>query len=90
MTNIQVTSIALKDGNGHEHITHLGTSVGQLLISRVIHMISTGDEFYVVDPNTNKAVQVHKVSAINGFHSYVQTKANGILTDNLLALPRFL
>jgi DNA helicase HerA-like ATPase len=77
----------------HEHITHIawvqdGTVTEKTSTrAEMVAFVESGGKAYVKDAKGNKAyLRVRTSSAGN---KYVQTYADGIPTDNLLALPRF-
>lgn len=76
-------------GHLHEHITHVGIQGGKLIpVSHVIQNIKDGHDYFVKDKDTGKDIQVHINSGgIASFKPYIQTKADGKFSNNLLALP---
>jgi hypothetical protein len=90
--SMSITAIRLAGGDKHEHITHLwwtdrenGTP-GNGPRSEVVAYIEQGGRAYVDDGRGNVAT-VGVVDPANG-PKYVQTHADGVWTDNLLALPK--
>lgn len=87
MADCQVTCINKPDrSNRHEHITHIGNIQGGWKITResAIQRIKNGtDTFYTVDPRSGRRVDVRVVDANP---PYLRTYADGVWTDNLLAL----
>lgn len=84
----QITKVRLSaNGTRHEHITDLWA--GQSFTrADVVDRIEKGtDSFFVADTIApSRTVDVH---VVNASPKYVQTKRDGVLTDNLLQLPRF-
>ncbi len=83
-----ITHIHLEGGALHEHITRLrwkaGATTGEASRAEMVQwVISGGDARVEVRP---RDVKVEVVAATP---PHLRTKANGILTDNLLELPRF-
>ena len=73
---------------GHEHITFIGNNSGQWKISRAsaVRRIEGGQQkFYTLDPR-GRRVYLHVIEPY-GRPAYVQTKADGVWSDNLLSLP---
>jgi hypothetical protein len=87
---VRFTAVHLVGGSRHEHIDSLkATSAGQNYDdSRAawVAYIERGNSGYVHDPYGNE-VEVYVNS--NGWTKWVQTYADGIWTDNLLALPKY-
>ncbi len=92
MADVQVTCIRKPHPQSpHEHITYLGNprSTGGGWIwtrEQVIRSIDEGtNTFYVLDPKTNRRADIAVVRT-TGHPPYVRTHADGVWTDNLLAL----
>jgi hypothetical protein len=82
--------MAIRLSNGgwhHEHITYIWDATGAAHTrAAMVKFVADGGRAYVQDARGNKAyLRVRTSSAGN---RYVQTVADGIYTDNLLALPR--
>ncbi len=90
--SINIDAIHLDGGDKHQHITHLwwtdratgarGDGSRAYLVTR----IESGLQAYV-DDHRGHVVAVGVVTPASG-PKYVQTHADGVWTDNLLALPR--
>lgn len=83
---IQLTHVRLTHPNvGHEHISHLGNSAGMWTRAQVVAWIESGEFGFYTSVNGQQAeVRVRRTSTTK----YVQTIADGVWNDNLLALPR--
>jgi hypothetical protein len=90
---IRITAIRREGGSGHEHITRLWSSEdgtgntwdGTLRATVVSWIEDKGVAAYVKDSYGNRAdVEVREPKSGS---KYLQTKADGVWTDNLLALP---
>ena len=83
MADVQVQCVD-KRGNAHEHITHLGGANWKWTVQRVVQSIDSGTNTFFTQVNGKRA----NVGVINGAQGkYVRTHADGVWTDNLLALP---
>lgn len=77
----------------HEHITHIawvpdGGGIEKVSTrAEMVTFVEGGGKAYVRDAKGNIAYLRVRVSSAG--NKYVQTYADGIYTDNLLALPRF-
>lgn len=73
----------------HQHITHVGLKSGVLVhVSKVVYNIQHQlDEYWVVDPQTSKKIGVEVTMDLHAMAPYIRTIADGIWTNNLLALP---
>ena len=96
MADVKVTCIRKPHPQSpHEHITHLGnpSSAGGGWIWTREQVIRSIDEhtntFYVLDPKTNRRADIAVVRTA-GHPPYVRTHADGVWTDNLLALNQCL
>jgi hypothetical protein len=89
MPDVQVTCINKPNRNSpHEHITHLVGSTWKWTRQQVIQSIDARTiTFYVVDPVSGRRADVRVVRPTDGRAPYVQTYADGVWTNNLLALP---
>ena len=80
-------------GRYHEHITHImwvkdGTTTANVSTrSEMVAFVEQGGRAYVKDARGDVAYLRVRVSSAG--NKYVQTYADGIWQDNLLALPRF-
>jgi hypothetical protein len=91
---VRCTAIRMSHGGyHHEHITHIawvedGTSKpGVNTRADMVAFVERGGQGYVRDNDGDVAFLRVRVSAAG--NKYVQTQADGIWKDNLLALPRF-
>jgi hypothetical protein len=89
---IRITDIELDGGAGHEHIVRLwwinpsNANTGDNTRDEMVSFIEQGDgEAYVEDKRGNRA-DVGVVTPTNG-DKYLRTHADGVGTNNLLALP---
>jgi copper oxidase (laccase) domain-containing protein len=89
---IYITQVRLATGRvGHEHITDVkwrnpsSGELGQSTRAAMVDWINEGGVAKVAD------FQGHDVSVVvvNSSPPYIRTHADGVWTDNLLALPRF-
>jgi Protein of unknown function (DUF3892) len=90
---IQITAIKLVGGDGHEHITDVrwhsaSTCAGQSTREAVVEWLSASSANQAVVAEASKHVSVAVVRPTNE-PAYIRTQADGVWTDNLLALPRF-
>jgi hypothetical protein len=83
-----ITHIHFEGGTMHEHITRLrwraGAATGEASRAELVQWLRSGGEARVEARPGNVKVEV-----IDATPPHLRTKANGILTDNLLELPRF-
>ncbi|WP_044890763.1 DUF3892 domain-containing protein [Myxococcus hansupus] len=83
-----ITQIHLEGGALHEHIARLrwkeGNVVGEASCEELVHWVKSGGDARVETRPTDVRIEV-----IDARPPYLRTKANGVLTDNLLELPRF-
>jgi hypothetical protein len=90
--SIRITGIRQSGGTGHEHIVRLwwtnpsDSSTGDNTRPEIVNFIEKNGKAYVEDPR-NHRVDVGVVTPRTG-SKYVRTHADGVWTDNLLALPR--
>lgn len=85
MSDLQVTCINKQPRNNpHEGITHLGGSGWHKTRQQVIDLINAKTNTYYTRVNGKRA-DVYVRQGSSG--PYVQTKADGVWSDNLLALP---
>lgn len=88
---VYITAVHMAGGERHEHIESVrwhnpatnetGTATRAAMVS---WLRQAGNQAYV--SNGNKQVEVGVVEATP---PYIRTHADGVWTDNLLALPRF-
>lgn len=89
----RVVAIRLEGGHGHEHIVRLwwtspGTSAtGDGTRAEMVAWLEAGYNTAYVEDEYDRRADV-KVRTSTYGHKYVQTKADGYWTNNLLALPR--
>ncbi|WP_326837809.1 DUF3892 domain-containing protein [Amycolatopsis rhabdoformis] len=89
---IRITAIRLSGGQGHEHISHLwwtnpgDGSTGNNTRAGIVDWIENKNgKAYTEDAHGNRAdVAVRKPAHGS---KYLQTHADGVWTNNLLALP---
>jgi hypothetical protein len=83
-----ITHIHLEGGALHEHITRLrwkaNALTGEASRAEMVHWVRNGGDARVEARPGNVKVEV-----VDATSPYLRAKANGILTDNLLELPRF-
>ncbi len=83
-----IIQIRLEGGSLHQHIARLrwrqGNAVGEASREELVQWIRSGG-----DARVETRPRDVKVEVIDASPPYLRTKANGILTDNLLELPRF-
>lgn len=91
----QIAAVRMKGGSRHEHIAGVAyidpstrpINTGNLTLSGVLKLLDAGEEIVAVDAEGN-TVELIRVKNMRG-NRYVRTREDGILTDNLLALPRY-
>jgi hypothetical protein len=88
MPDVRVTCITKPNRmSAHEHITHLGGSSWKWTREAVIQSIeSRSNTFYVIDARTGRRAEVGVVRPTDGRAPFVQTYADGVWNNNLLAL----
>lgn len=89
---VQITHVHMNSGVRHEHIVEVrwrnpdtndtGTSTREAVVTWLRE--SDGNQAYVSDRTRRVFVGV-----VNASPPYIRTYADGVWTDNLLALPRF-
>lgn len=83
-----IIAIHLEGGNEHEHITKVkwqdGPKSNACSRSDMVTWIKEGNKAYVTDGNKTVGVGVVEANP-----PYLRTFADGVWTNNLLALPRF-
>jgi len=91
--SVKITCINKDNGDHydpHQAITHLGWidestgKTGKSTRLEIVDFIEKGNSAYVEDSYGNRAYLVVRV---RGNNKYVQTQADGKLTNNLLELP---
>ncbi|MFF7680960.1 DUF3892 domain-containing protein [Actinacidiphila glaucinigra] len=90
---IQITAVRLSGGSSHEHIVHLwwtnqaNGKTGDNTRAAIVAWIENQDgKAYTLDQNGHRA-DVFVVTPAHG-EKYLRTHADGVWTNNLLALPR--
>jgi hypothetical protein len=89
---VYITNIRLSGGSGHEHITDVkwqqpsDGSVGQDTKAEMVDWIKNKNGVARVKDNSGNDIDV---KVVNATPPYLRTQADGVWTDNLLALPRF-
>lgn len=87
---VYVTARHMEGGVRHEHIARVrwtnpaDGSGGENSRAEMVAWITQGGEAYVRD-----GVRQVRVHVVNANPPYIQTYADGVWTDNLLALPTF-
>ncbi len=91
--SIRITAIRQTGGNGHEHISHLWwaesatAKVGSNSRAEVVSWIEDDNGHAYVTDSRGDQIAVGVVVPTRGY-KYLRTLADGIWTNNLLALPR--
>jgi hypothetical protein len=90
---IQITAIKLMGGGGHEHITDVrwqsaSTSAGQSTREAIVDWLTVSSANRAVVADGANHVPVAVVRPDNE-PPYIRAQADGVWTDDLLALPRF-
>lgn len=88
---IQIIAVHIEGGNGHEHISQVrwvdldnNNKPGTSTVAEMVQWIEEGGKSIVRDEQ--RAVYVGVVDADP---KYIRTHADGVWTNNLLALPHF-
>ena len=87
---IFIEKIRLAGGETHEHIADVqwrnpgNNEIGTSSKQAVIDWLRQGGQALVTDGS-----RVVEVRVVEATPAYIQTWADGVLTNNLLALPRF-
>jgi hypothetical protein len=87
---IAVTAIHLEGSAQHQHIASVKWrnpetgATGQSTREEMVRWISAGNLAYVDD-----GVRRVQVRVVNAVPAYIRTWADGVWSDNLLALPRY-
>jgi Protein of unknown function (DUF3892) len=91
MSDVQVTCITKPHPDSpHEHITELGNPRANWKWSRervIASIDAKTNTFYTIDPRTEKRADIGVVRPA-GKPAYVRTHADGVWTDNLLAMDQ--
>ena len=75
---------ANKTGNTHEHITDLGHDTGTSPVADIVKWIEAGTHtFHTFEGGKRADIHVRQGT----YRKYVQTAADGVWANNLLALP---
>ena len=86
MTDIQLTCVTKSHPQGgHEHITHAGNAAGTWPVSVIITNIDNKTATFYVQDSAGRRAYVGVVRPA-GRPPYIRTYADGVWTDNLLAL----
>lgn len=91
--SIRITAIRQAGGTGHEHITQLWWTnqatgdAGSNARGQIVEWIEVENGKAYVDDGRGNHADVLVVTPKHG-EKYLQTYADGVWTDNLLALPR--
>jgi hypothetical protein len=90
---IQITAIRFAGGKAHENITDVrwrstSTSAGQSTRQAMVAWLSASSSNQAVVADGSEWVDVALVRASDQ-RPYIRTQADGVWTDNLLALPTF-
>ena len=90
MKEFEVNCINKSDRSSrHEHITHIGNSIGQWRLKRetaIARIESKQEAYYTIDKLTGKRAYIGVVREA-GKAPYLRTYADGKWNDNLLAQP---
>lgn len=87
---VNITARHMVGGQGHEHIARVRwvdpetDARGENSRAEMVAWINKGGKAFVVKGNLRVAVGV-----VNATPPYIRTYADGVWTDNLLALPEF-
>lgn len=90
--SIRITAIRLSHGTGHEHIVRLwwanpaDSSSGDNTRAEIVEFIEKNGKAYVEDAWGHRS-DVGVVTPRTG-SKYLRTHADGVWTDNLLAIPQ--
>lgn len=82
MGDFRVTR-ATKTQHHHEHIIEVGTDTWTRSVPTVIGLIRAGDTFYTFEGGKRAEIRIRRRGSVE----YLQTEADGVLTNNLLDLP---
>jgi hypothetical protein len=90
---IEITAVRLVGGIGHEHITDVmwrseATPAGLTSLQALVGWLSTGSSNRAVVLNGRRTLQLEIVRPADE-PPFLQARADGTWTDDLLALPRF-
>jgi Protein of unknown function (DUF3892) len=87
---VQITAVHMVGGEQHEHIgsvrwTNPSTGAsGENSREDMVTFLNQGNQAYVTD-----GYRQVDVGVVNANPPYIRTYADGVWTDNLLALPRY-
>ena len=87
---IAVTAVHIEGAARHEHIASVRWrnpdtgATGQSTREQMVEWISAGNSAFVSD-----GVRTVQVRVVNAQPPYIRTWADGVWSDNLLALPRY-
>lgn len=88
---IYIHAVHMSGGTQHEHIASVrwknpdNGKTGQNSRSEMVDWIKGGGAAYACGGNGHMA----RVKVVNANPPYIRTHADGVWTDNLLALPRY-
>jgi hypothetical protein len=90
---IELTAVRLEGGDGHEHVRILmwcsaATPAGVISRQGLVDWLSSSDSNRAVVLDGGRSVQVEVVRSASR-PPCLRTRADGVWTDDLLALPRF-
>jgi len=84
---VQLSRVRLvAPGTGHEHISYLGDNTTMWTRAQIVAWIESGEYGFYTNDGYRKAYVHVRTSSLGT--KYVQTYADNVYTDNLLALPR--
>lgn len=87
---VTITHVHMEGGQSHQHIAKVkwhdssDNSTGTCTRADMVKHIEAGNKVYV-----NHGGRTVSVLVVNATPKYIRTFADGIWTDNLLALPKF-
>lgn len=87
---VYVTAVHIEGAARHEHITSVkwrnptSGATGQSSREQMVEWIGAGNQAYVSD-----GVRTVEVRVVDARPPYIRTWADGVWSDNLLALPRY-
>jgi hypothetical protein len=91
--SIRIVAIRLSGGTTHQHIVHLwwvnpaNSKAGDNTRAQIVTWIEKENGKTYVDDGSGHRADVEVVTPTVG-QKYLRTRKDGVLTDNLLALPR--
>ena len=89
---IQVTAVQMAGGTRHEHIAEVRwrnpdtNNTGATSRQGMVDWLRADNENQAFVSDGSHRIRVH---VVNASPPYIQTYADGVWTDNLLALPRY-